>query len=88
MPCGLLLVAAFSLVFVAACNKDDDDGNGNAVPTLQLIADNLVAPLTVMEAPDGTKRLFIVDQPGRIWIVKPDGSRRESSIWGVTKPIT
>ena len=32
MPCGLLLVAAFSLVFVAACNKDDDDGNGNAVP--------------------------------------------------------
>jgi hypothetical protein len=42
---------------------------------LQLIATDLVSPIGVVEAPDDSKRLFIIDQEGKIWIVKPDGTR-------------
>ena len=42
--------------------------------TLQLVAQNMVAPVLVVEAPDSSKRLFIVDQVGKIWIVMPDGT--------------
>jgi glucose/arabinose dehydrogenase len=43
--------------------------------TLQLIADNLVSPLGVVAVPDNSKRLFIIDQIGKIWIVDDNGSR-------------
>jgi glucose/arabinose dehydrogenase len=36
---------------------------------LELIAGDLTAPVTLVEAPDKTGRLFIVDQIGMIWIV-------------------
>ncbi len=42
--------------------------------TLQLVAQNMVALILVVEAPDSSKRLFIVDQVGKIWIVTPDGT--------------
>jgi glucose/arabinose dehydrogenase len=68
---------AFSSLQITGCKKSDPppNNNPNATPNLQLVADNLVSPLSVTEAPDGTKRLFIVDQTGKIWIVNADGSK-------------
>ena len=42
---------------------------------LQLVTDNLVAPVTAMEAPDGSNRLFIVDEVGQIWIIDHNGHK-------------
>ena len=36
---------------------------------LRLITDNLISPVALAEPPDGTKRIFIVDQVGKIWIM-------------------
>ena len=66
-------VIVICLTMVTGCNKDD--GNNDAAPTLKLVADNLVSPLGVMEAPDNSKRLFIIDQAGKIWIVNADGTK-------------
>lgn len=41
---------------------------------LDLVADGLVSPLALKESPDGTGRLFVVDQAGAIRIVQPDGT--------------
>lgn len=54
----------------SGCNKDDDDDTGIATPDLSLIADNFVAPLGVIESPDQSKRLFVFDQTGKVWIIK------------------
>src|SRR3990170_3546126 len=40
---------------------------------LELVAGGLLAPLGLV-SPPGDDRLFVVDQPGRIWIVQ-DGER-------------
>jgi glucose/arabinose dehydrogenase len=42
---------------------------------LEPVADGLTHPLMLVEAPDDTGRLFIVDQTGQIWIVTEDGQR-------------
>jgi glucose/arabinose dehydrogenase len=42
---------------------------------LQLVADNFVSPLSVVEAPDLSHRLFILDQVGKVWIIGADGKK-------------
>jgi glucose/arabinose dehydrogenase len=44
---------------------------------VRLVADGFSAPVTMAEPPDGTKRLFIVDQVGLIRVLMPDGSLRD-----------
>src|ERR1700733_13801710 len=47
-------------------------------PGLQLIADSMIAPLVIAEPPDGSKRLFIADETGIIWIIGADGKKLSS----------
>jgi glucose/arabinose dehydrogenase len=59
---GYLLI---SLIFLfPACKKDREPDRMD----LQLIAENLVSPIGVVAAPDDNKRLFIIDQTGKIRI--------------------
>jgi glucose/arabinose dehydrogenase len=39
---------------------------------LRLVADGLVAPVGLVAAPDGSGRSFVLDQPGRIMILRED----------------
>jgi glucose/arabinose dehydrogenase len=51
-------------------------GGGPAVG-LRVVADGLSNPVTLEEAPDGSGRLFIVEQIGRIRILMPNGQLRD-----------
>ena len=44
-------------------------------PGLQLIADSMIAPLVISEPADGSKRLFVADETGTIWIIGADGKK-------------
>jgi glucose/arabinose dehydrogenase len=41
---------------------------------LELIAEGFTAPVRVVAAPDGSGRLFVVDQTGHIWVIARDGT--------------
>src|SRR5690348_4420638 len=65
----LLLAAFFS------CKKEENADN-DVVATgldLQLVADNFVSPITLVEAPDDSRNLYVVDQVGKVWIVDSTG---------------
>ncbi len=69
-----LCIILFSLIiFTASCRKNDLNSRPPQTYDLKLIADNLVSPITLAGSPDQTKRLFIVDQVGKIWIIGADG---------------
>lgn len=68
------LIVALGLV-AAACD-DDDDGitpPTDAVVDLEVVAEGFSAPVMLREAPDGSDRLFVVDQAGLIRIIDDDG---------------
>src|SRR5436190_13954003 len=75
---GLVFCLLASLTFISnGCKKDDNnEGGGTAAKPVdtQLIADNLVSPLGLEQAPDQSKRLFIFDQTGKIFIVDSGGN--------------
>ncbi|GEO05909.1 glucose dehydrogenase [Adhaeribacter aerolatus] len=51
------------------------------------IATNLVSPLGVEEAPDGSNRLFILDQIGKIWIVNAADNQLTTPFLDVTSKM-
>lgn len=60
----------------------------NGTYDLQLVADNFVSPLGVVDANDGSKRLFVIDQIGKVWIIFPDGTKSESPFLNISDRIT
>ena len=68
---SVLFISAL-LVIGISCDDDDDDGGsgtvGDNAVTLDLVVEGLASPVAVMESPDNSDRLFIVDQSGQIYI--------------------
>lgn len=75
---ALATTLALAVASTAALNQtaqaDPDDG-----PTvgLRLVADGLTSPVALTEAPDGSDRLFVVDQVGLVRVLTPDGTLLE-----------
>jgi glucose/arabinose dehydrogenase len=65
----------FTLLF-AACKKDDDHhGPKDKDLDIELVADGLVSPIGVVAVPDNSKRLFVIDQVGKVWIIDKNDNK-------------
>jgi glucose/arabinose dehydrogenase len=63
------------LIVTNSCDEDDDDnGNGDDSVSLDLVAEGFNSPVALVESPDNSRRLFVVDQSGQIYIIK-DGAK-------------
>jgi glucose/arabinose dehydrogenase len=82
-PLSLLLISM--LLLPQSCKKPDDFHPKGV--ELKLIADGLVSPLGVVEAPDNSGRLFIIDQVGKIWIVDKDGNKKTTPFLDLTHKL-
>jgi glucose/arabinose dehydrogenase len=69
----IILIAVLLILLMLSCKKDHNDA-APVSPNLAMVAENLVAPLSVTEAPDDSKRLFILDQIGKVWIIPSGGT--------------
>lgn len=71
----LIKLLATTLLFAFAFSCDDEDTPiEEATINLNMIADGLASPVGLVESPDNTGRLFVVDQTGQIYIIK-NGTR-------------
>ena len=83
-----IIILAILLLLLLGCNKNDDDNGGPAqTPDWQLVADNFVSPLGVVTAPDQSKRLFVFDQVGKIWIIGADGKKLTTPFLDVSSKL-
>src|SRR5436190_17618350 len=64
-----LLVIAFGAVLPAAAQDESEEYTVG----VQMVAEGLTAPVAMASAHDGTGRLFVVDQSGKIRIIGSDG---------------
>jgi glucose/arabinose dehydrogenase len=46
---------------------------GNKAVDIQLIAESFTSPIGLVAAPDNSKRLFVIDQIGKIWVIDAAG---------------
>lgn len=73
---AFLLLVVSAMVLVNACDNDEDEPVKTESVNLTLVTDGLTSPLVLVESPDNTGRLFVVDQTGLIHLIK-DGTRAE-----------
>jgi glucose/arabinose dehydrogenase len=85
-------VISFLIVFIIAivsCKKNDhNDANpADMHVDIKLVADGLISPIGVVAVPDNSKRLFIVDQPGKIWMVDSTGTKSATPFMDLTPRV-
>lgn len=78
------LLAACLIITFSGCKKVDSDlsqasAQSNDIKLsrdldLELVANQFVSPIGLVASPDNSKRLFVVDQVGKIWIIDKDGN--------------
>lgn len=73
------------LLAASSCEDNDDDMNEEDV-SLTLLAEDFVSPVMLTEAPDNTGRLFVVDQPGVIYIIQ-DGNKLEEPFLDIQNEV-
>jgi glucose/arabinose dehydrogenase len=62
-----------TLLLFAGCKKHDPPMTKEL--DIELVADGLVSPLGVVAVPDNSKRLFVIDQIGKVWIIDKDDQK-------------
>src|SRR4051812_21565082 len=88
LPFRLLCVVLICLLMIVqSCKKHDFDHPQFGSLDLKVVADNFVSPITMVDAPDDSKRLFVVDQIGKVWIIKEDGSKMAQPFIDVSSKI-
>src|ERR1700761_6174287 len=66
----------YLLLMTFGCSKKDHTSPpSNGTPDLTMITDGLISPIMLVEPPDSSHRLFIVDETGKIWIIGADGKK-------------
>jgi glucose/arabinose dehydrogenase len=90
------------LFFMPGCKKDLRDNSNNISEEvqakksqafkmksvdLQLVADGFVSPLGVVAVPDGSGRLFVIDQAGKIWIIDSNGTKLSTPFLDVSSRL-
>jgi glucose/arabinose dehydrogenase len=73
---ALLLLVLMILVVVSLACSNAAAQSPQLEPRpigLELVAQGFTAPVRIVAAPDESGRLFVVDQPGQIWVIARDG---------------
>lgn len=55
--------------------------------TLEMVAEGFTHPLALVEAPDDSGRLFVVDQVGTIWVIEADGTTLEQPFLDISTQL-
>lgn len=75
------------MAFLTGCANDDDSTpqtNPEMVVDLVLLAEGMVSPVGLTEAPNDSGWLYVIDQAGKIWIIDQDGNKLEDPFLDVT----
>jgi glucose/arabinose dehydrogenase len=76
---AVIVIASTAIYALVFLNPGRDSAlpnqtTANSTVNLRLIADGLGHPVRAVSPPDGSGKLFVVDQIGKVWVVLPNGT--------------
>jgi glucose/arabinose dehydrogenase len=71
-----------TLLLFAGCKKHDPPMTKEL--DIELVADGLVSPIGLVAIPDNSKRLAVIDQIGKVWIIDKDDQKLPTPFIDVT----
>src|SRR5215213_6977342 len=94
----VILCIALLTVTLVNCKKTDTGRNTNQdllsksgknlkAVDLTLIADGMISPIGLVAIPDDSKRLAVIDQVGKIWIIDESGHKLATPFMDVTSKL-
>ena len=84
---NVFVLLLFSVFLLQSCKKHDFNPPPIGSYDLKLVADGFTAPLVTIEPPDGTHRLFVADETGKVWIINPDGTKRSEPFIDISSKL-
>lgn len=79
VPQQIIYISITIFFGLLSCSDDDDNIRPPAERSqsidLVLIADDMVSPVGLVPSPDNTRRLFVIDQIGMVWIIDNDNNK-------------
>lgn len=81
-----LLAFSGAIFLMNGCKKNDHPPQIKDLD-LELIADGMISPIGVVAVPDNSKRLFVIDQAGKIWIIPENGNKLPTPFMDVTSKL-
>jgi len=78
-PGKIIFLSAFIACVFFSCKKNNQSSNLTATGIdISIVADNLVSPVLLVQAPDPSKSMYVVDQIGKIWKIDSMGQKGAS----------
>jgi len=84
---NLFVLLLFSVFLLQSCKKRDFNPPPIGAYDLKLVADGFTSPLVTVESPDNTHRLFVADQAGKVWILRPNGTKMTEPFIDITSKM-
>lgn len=81
-----VLCAVVWLLVLPGCKKFDLPIHKRAVD-IKEIANDFVSPIQLVAVPDDSKRLFVIDQIGKIWIIDKDDNKLSTPFMDVSSKL-
>lgn len=76
-----------TLILFSGCKKHDVPHDNNREVDVKMIADNFVSPIGLVAPDDNSKRMFVIDQIGKIWVIDKDGNKLETLFIDLTSKL-
>jgi glucose/arabinose dehydrogenase len=82
--CRVMAGTVLFLQLVAGCKKHDAPKDKDREVDIKLVADNFVSPIGLVAPDDNSKRMFVIDQVGKIWVIDKNGNKLSTPFLDLT----
>lgn len=87
MVCRVVATGVIFLLLLSGCKKHDVLNEKDREVDIKLVADNFVSPIGLVAPDDNSKRMFVIDQVGKIWVIDKNGNKLETPFIDLTNKL-
>lgn len=85
--CRVVAAIVLLLLLLPGCKKHDVPKDKDREVDIKLVADNFVSPIGLVAPDDNSKRMFVIDQVGKVWVIDKNGNKLSTPFLDLTSKL-